>query len=277
MDILDIANPFGAPVFHEETVSSTMDLSRKLEAEGKPSGTVIAADFQEAGRGRIRRRSWNMERGKNLAFTILLRYPGVQAIPRALTLRTGLAVCLAIEDFIPALKNRTLIKWPNDVMIRAAAGSASGQRGEITAKKAAGILTEADGESVHIGIGINVGQGEFPAGLEDKAISLSQAAGTDILPIGRFVLLEKILAGLYTELGATGNVQAAEVQGGWQSRMETRLYMKGQDVVFIEGEVNSGKEIRGRLSGIGENGELLILPDTEVQPRPFTNGELLYR
>ena len=50
MQQLAINNPFNAPVYHEETVSSTMDISRKLAVDGEPHGTVIAADFQEAGK-----------------------------------------------------------------------------------------------------------------------------------------------------------------------------------------------------------------------------------
>ena len=72
MRLLDIKNPFGAPVYHEETVSSTFDAARILAGKSEAHGTVIAADFQEAGRGR-QNRSWAADRGKNLMFTILLR------------------------------------------------------------------------------------------------------------------------------------------------------------------------------------------------------------
>ena len=52
-----------------------MTVSRELAAQGQPHGTVVAAEFQKAGRGRIIGRFWEMERGSSLAFTILLRYP----------------------------------------------------------------------------------------------------------------------------------------------------------------------------------------------------------
>jgi BirA family biotin operon repressor/biotin-[acetyl-CoA-carboxylase] ligase len=254
MITLEIRNPFNAPVYHEETVTSTMDVSRALAAEGKPHGTVITADFQEAGRGRIRDRTWQMEGKVNLPFTILLRYPLIEDIPSALTLRTGLAVSLAIEDFAPCLQGSVMVKWPNDIMI----GS----------KKAVGILCEADGGNVHIGVGINTAQKDFPAHLREKATSIALASGADIASDERFSLLGKILSRLYSELDAPQNIT------DWKSRLEQRLYKKDKSVIFIEGSAGSGNEIKGRLAGIGNGGELLIVPDGETQPRPFITGEL---
>jgi len=256
MTKLEISSPFNAPVYHEETVTSTMELSRALANAGEPHGTVIVADFQEAGRGRGQDRSWQMNRLENLPFTIMLRYPRIEDIPPALTLRAGLAVSLAIEDFAPSLRGKVKVKWPNDIM--------------IDSKKAAGILCEAAGGTVHIGIGINVAQKEFPAHLSDKAISIALAANRDIAPGERFSLLEKILTRLFDELNAPQNA------ANWKARLDQRLYKKGEQVVFVEGETGSGKEVRGRLAGIGDGGELLILAEGETQPRFFVTGELMF-
>jgi BirA family biotin operon repressor/biotin-[acetyl-CoA-carboxylase] ligase len=247
---MKIANPFNAPVYHEESVSSTMDISRSLAAQGSPHGTVVAADFQEAGRGRIHGRAWRMEKELSLPFTVLLRYNRIEDIPAALTLRAGLAVSLAIEDFAPVLHGKVQVKWPNDII--------------IDAKKAAGILCEGDG-TVHVGIGINFAQKEFPAELREKAVSIALAAKSDYTPEQRFVLLEKILSRLYEEL------QGAE---DWKNRLEERLYKIDEQVLFIEGAAESGKEIRGRLTGIGEGGELLITAEGETEARAFVTGEL---
>jgi len=256
MTSLKIRNPFNAPVYHEETVTSTMDLSRQFESSGGPHGTVATADFQTAGRGRGQNRNWQMNRGENLPFTILLRYPRLEDIPTALTLRTGLAISLAIEDFAPSLHSKVKIKWPNDIM--------------IDGKKNVGILCEADGGNVHIGAGINVAQKEFPLPLREKAISIAQAANKNIDCHERFSLLEKILARLFEELNSPQN--AAD----WKSRLEKRLYKIGEQVVFVEGEAGSGKEVRGSLAGVGESGELLILVEGETQPRSFVTGELKF-
>ena len=256
MTKLKVRNPFDAPVYHEETVTSTMEISRALSDSGQPHGTVITADFQEAGRGRIRDRVWQMDRGENLPFTIMLRYPRIEDIPSALTLRVGLAVSLAIEDFAPCLQGSVFIKWPNDIMI-----------GE---KKTAGILCEAAGGTVHIGVGINVAQKEFPPHLREKAVGIALAADRDIAPVERFSLLEKILTRLFDELNAPQNIK------NWKSRLEQRLYKKGEQIVFAEGEAGSGREVSGRLTGIGGYGELLILADGEKQPRSFVTGELMF-
>jgi BirA family biotin operon repressor/biotin-[acetyl-CoA-carboxylase] ligase len=192
-----------------------------------------------------------MEKKLSLPFTVLLRFPRIEDIPPALTLRTGLAVCLAVEDFAPSLIGKLQIKWPNDIL--------TGN------KKMAGILCEADGGVVRIGIGINFAQKVFPEPLRDKAISISLASGMDIESDGRFILLEKILLSLYSELE----------RSDWKSRLEQRLYKKNEDVIFIEGEAGSENKVKGCLSGIGESGELLIIPDGEIEPRPFLTGELV--
>jgi len=259
MTSLKICNPFNAPVYYEETVSSTMDVSRNLARENSPHGSVILADFQEAGRGRKQDRRWEMERGANLSFTILLRFSGLEDIPPALTLRAGLAVCLAIEDFAPSLQGSCLVKWPNDIMIKPIRGK--------DYKKAVGILCEADGGNVHLGIGINTAQKEFPSHLMDKAISIALAADMDISQKERYMLLEKILLRLYDELSAANN---------WKPRLEQKLYKKGEQVLFIEGAAGSGKEIKGLLTGITDIGELLIIPNGEGQARSFITGELVF-
>jgi BirA family biotin operon repressor/biotin-[acetyl-CoA-carboxylase] ligase len=251
MITLEISNPFNAPVYHEETAASTMDISRRLAAMGEPHGTVIMADFQTAGRGRGKGRSWDMDSKLNLPFTILLRYPAIEAIPAALTLRAGLATALAIEDFALPLCGAVKIKWPNDIMIGGG--------------KAAGILAQADEGNVHIGIGINVGQREFSGNLKNKAASIGLALGRDIACEERFILLEKILARLHREMETE--------EKGWISRLEQRLYKKGELISFMEGAADSGAMVTGRLAGIGPEGELLI--EGEGGMRAFVCGELL--
>ena len=254
MKNLEAYNPFSAPVYFEETVSSTMDAARRMAQAGEAHGTVIAADFQESGRGRIKDRSWEMDRGASLPFTVLLRYSGIEDIPRALTLRSGLAVSLAIEDFAPSLKGRIKVKWPNDIL--------------IDSKKAAGILCEAESGNVYLGIGINMTQESFPSHLREKAVSIAIAAGRKIEKYERFSLLEKILEKLYEELEKNKN--------DWKIRLEQRLYKKGEEVTFMEGAAESGKIVKGIIVGIGDEGELLIITEGEKSPKPFFSGEISF-
>ena len=225
MKLPDIKNPFGAPVYHEGTVSSTMDAARVLAVQNEGHGTVIVADYQESGRGRLNR-AWTAENAKNLLFTILLRYGNIPSIPQALTLRTGLAVSLAIEDLAPALSGSVLVKWPNDVMI----GS----------RKAVGILTETDGKNVFIGVGVNVSQREFSGEYRSKAISIIQAV-PELGENARFDLLEKILFRLYREIEKPSEASAAgllQEVDSWRERLLSRLYKKGEIVTFAEGSAD---------------------------------------
>jgi len=238
-----------------------MEVSRFLAQNGAPHGTVITADFQEAGRGRIPERRWEMEKGNALAFTVLLRFT---AIPAALTLRAGLAAALAIEDFAPELAGKALIKWPNDILFPSAHG------GGQPALKAAGLLAEAESGSVHIGIGVNVSQKQMPAFLRGKATSIALASGGEYNAEDRFILLEKILSRLCDEIDAVGSDAA-----GWKERLEARLYKKGEQVCFAKGAADSGDTVTGTLAGVGHEGELLILPPGETETRGFTAGELL--
>jgi BirA family biotin operon repressor/biotin-[acetyl-CoA-carboxylase] ligase len=256
MKLLKLNNPFGAPIYHEETVSSTFDLARIFTGQNEPHGTVITADFQEAGRGRLNR-PWVTERGKSLMFTIILRYAGASSMPVALTLRTGLAVSLAIEDLAPALIGGSVqIKWPNDVM--------------INAHKVAGILTEADGKNVFIGVGVNVAQKEFPEQYRSKAGSIIQSfPALSENDNARFDLLERILLRLYAEI----ENPHAENQA-WRECLLMRLYKKGEAVTFAEGAADSEDLVEGILSGLGHGGELLIIPKGEEKERSFITGEL---
>ena len=260
MKQLALKNPFGAPVYHEETVSSTFDVARGLALRGGAHGTVISADFQEAGRGR-QSRSWKAEKGRNLLFTILLLYREFSSVPAALTLRTGLAVSLAVEELAPALAGKVKVKWPNDVMI----GS----------RKVVGILTESDGNCVFIGVGVNIMQTEFPDDFRSKAGSIvhalqeeSSGVNADLVyginDESRFFLLEKILLHLHEEI--------EKPQSFWHERLSGRLYKKGEKVTFAEGAANSENLVTGTLSGISDTGELLIIVDGEE--RAFVNGEL---
>jgi BirA family biotin operon repressor/biotin-[acetyl-CoA-carboxylase] ligase len=264
MKLLNVSNPFGAPVYHEETVSSTMDAARVLKKNGALHGTVISADFQESGRGR-QNRPWKTDRGTNLIFTIILDFSGLASIPKALTLKTGLALSLGIEDFAPALKGAVAIKWPNDVMLL------SGKTG--TAKKTAGILAEAQGNAVYVGVGVNLGQRDFPPEYSSKAgsilLALEEAGAAFEIPAGeaRFVLLEKFLSRFRARL-------EEEDKEAWRRDLENRLYRRGEEVGFAEGTADSGKILEGRLEGIGKEGELLIALGGENEARAYFNGEL---
>ena len=218
MKKLSIKNPFNAPVYYKEFADSTMDISKELALKGEPSGTVIMADYQDRGRGRIENRIWEADKGESLLFTIKLTY---SKLPTAITLRTGLALIESIEDSFPVLKELIKIKWPNDIMLP------EQERISIVYKKVAGILTLADNYNIHIGIGINFMQKAFSNYLKNKATSITLSIRNEIKESDRFLLMGLILDNLYKELNCN------EENTYWKERIEERLYKNGEKVVFL--------------------------------------------
>jgi BirA family biotin operon repressor/biotin-[acetyl-CoA-carboxylase] ligase len=260
MIIVSVQSPFDAPVYHAETVGSTMEAAKELAAKGEPDGTVIVADYQEMGRGRFPERRWVSGAGESLLFTVFFRYGDFSKIPPALTLRVGLAVSSAADHFIAPAK--TTIKWPNDILV----GS----------KKLSGILVEGVANTVYIGIGVNVLQqpdnGDVARAVsimaaKNEASALTASANND----GnngqmRFLLLEKILAELDNEL------HQKSYAATWQKRLEQRLFMRGEEVRFAPGGRGTEDRVSGRVTGIGGGGELVLQTASGVQK--FISGEI---
>lgn len=126
--------------------------------EGAAAGSMVVADFQTAGRGRLGR-TWTAPPGSSLLLSIVLR-PGTAAERWPLiSLAAGVAVC----ESLAGLGLEPGLKWPNDVLL--------GER------KVAGILAEAAEGVVILGIGLNVGRIEFPEEIASTATSLENFSG----------------------------------------------------------------------------------------------------
>src|SRR5581483_11914908 len=126
-------------VRHYDRLGSTNDEARRLAEMGVPHGTVVHADQQTAGRGRLSRR-WFIPPG-NLYLSIVLR----AAVPASRSIEIGFLAALAVADAVDALLPRSLrasLKWPNDVLVRDG--------------KIAGVLVEQSGAASILGIGLNV-------------------------------------------------------------------------------------------------------------------------
>ena len=120
------------------TGSTNADLLTRAR-QGEPEGLVLAAEEQTAGRGRMGR-DWLSPPGASLTFSMLIR-PAAVPVPRRgwLPLLAGMAVVAAVRG---TAGTEARLKWPNDVL--------------ADGGKLAGILAEATGDAVVIGIGINV-------------------------------------------------------------------------------------------------------------------------
>src|SRR5262252_2049720 len=169
-----------------ETGSSNADLLAAAGA-GAAEGTVLVAEAQTAGRGRLGRR-WASPPRAGLTFSVLLRPDGVPAALLGwLPLLAGAAAAAAVRA-VTAVD--ATLKWPNDVLV--------GER------KLGGILAERTGAAVVVGIGINVWQAWADLPPDAAATSLTLAAGAGITGqagAGGPGLRERLLAGLLDELG----------------------------------------------------------------------------
>jgi BirA family transcriptional regulator, biotin operon repressor / biotin---[acetyl-CoA-carboxylase] ligase len=153
------ATRFGRPHRHLRRTDSTNERARELAEAGAPSGMVVTADEQEAGRGR-HGRVWSAPPGAALLYSALLR--PLDRRHELLPLAVPLAVCEAIESLAPV---SCAVKWPNDIWIEE--------------RKVAGVLIEArPPEWAVIGVGINltVADDEFPRDLRWPATSLGHGA-----------------------------------------------------------------------------------------------------
>ena len=156
-----------------EETGSTNDIAKQLMAGGFTGTALIIAECQTAGRGRLGR-SWASPAGTGIWMsyldTELVSTPSEHFNPACITLLAGLSVAETVNEYTSSVMTGrkaedTLfhagIKWPNDVV--------------VNGKKLCGILTElvteADKNSLIVGIGINTGQNSFPPELSDKATS----------------------------------------------------------------------------------------------------------
>ena len=149
---------FGRPHRHLGSTDSTSERARELAEAGAPSGLVVTADEQSAGRGR-HGRVWSAPAGAALLYSAILR--PLEARHALLPLAVPVAVCEAIEAVAPV---GCRIKWPNDVWIDEA--------------KVAGVLIEArppDWAVIGIGVNVSVGADEFPPDLRWPATSVGEA------------------------------------------------------------------------------------------------------
>jgi len=217
---------FGAPRRHFRIVDSTNERARELAAAGVPSGMVVTASEQSAGRGR-RGRQWTAPPGKALLCSAILSPLRVEHA--LLPLAAPLAVCEAVESLAPLACQ---VKWPNDVW--------SDER------KLSGILIEAQPPSwAVIGIGLNVSiePGEFPPDLRHPATSVGHGVGT-----------EEALSAVCASLGDWVNASRDRVL----TEFEARDALRGRAVRWTGAGGDEGAGV-GVADGIDDRGNLVVL------------------
>ena len=230
-----------------EECDSTNTQLQALAKSGAPSGTLLLAQRQTAGRGR-RGRSWH-QGPEALAFSLLWRLPNERPA-NGLSLAVGLAIAEALSE---SDQKAAQLKWPNDVL--------------VDGRKVAGVLIESAGAQnansrFIIGIGVNLGRtDELPPELSTIASALPATDRTQTLAR----ILDRLIVVL-DEFAARG---FAPMQSRWQSRhayqdMAVNLH-------FSEGS----EPVQGVCRGVDASGELLLETATCIQT--IASGEVSLR
>ena len=228
-------------VRHYDSIGSTNDEAMRLAREGAAHGTVVHADEQTAGRGRLSRR-WLSPPG-NLYVSIMLRLGLLAARTVELSFVAALAVADAVETMLPQQVRATL-KWPNDVLVR---------DGKIS-----GILVEQADDALVIGIGVNVLQA--PSGVTHKVSTIVGCGGLATVDGAR----SELLAALGNWFDTWQQEGFAAIRAAWLAR----AHPPGTLLRVTIGD----RSIEGRFATLAPDGTLII--DTDEGRRSYTAGDV---
>jgi BirA family biotin operon repressor/biotin-[acetyl-CoA-carboxylase] ligase len=247
-------------------IGSTNECALRRARQGASAGTLVFAEAQTAGRGRLGRQWFAPPRG-GLCFSLIVCPLTSSSRWPLLTHVASAALAFAIrelesEDMIPVPLDLEL-RWPNDVL--------------ISGKKAAGILLETVGtgsslSAAVVGVGVNVAPGSLPPELQGSAISLSEAAGVRV-PRRRLLVRFLYHFQLGYELFARGEHQAILERWKRFSRM-----WSDTPVWIMEGErtrpgVTAGLTDEGALRVRGADGAEEVILAGDVSIRRSQSGE----
>ena len=221
-------NLIGGNVVYFETIDSTNTVAKENDYK---DGTVIIAETQTAGKGRLGR-SWESEEHSGIYMSVVLMPDiSLERIPM-LTLVAGISVC----NVLTKLCNVPFkIKWPNDIV--------------ADGKKVCGILTEGvvshKGTKAVVGIGINVNNKNFSNELSDKASSIYMLTGKSF---ERECIINTILE---------------EFEKAYNNYLEGKQFIKDYEKLCININrqvtfIKDGVQINGTAVAVAGNGELVI-------------------
>lgn len=240
----------GRRIVHFDETSSSSDEADRLAGSGEPAGTVVIAEKQTAGRGRMGR-VWHSTAGKGIYLSVILR----PALPPARTSFITLCSAIAAREAIQLRTGlRAYLKWPNDVL--------------IAGRKACGILTELKTEADRIdyaivGMGINVNQTAAHLQGLPEATSLKIETGGDV---SRLELTQSFLGVFDRIYQILVEERYGEIIDLWLDASETI----GRRIVI---QPFSGEKTEGVATGLDEDGCLLVRLDNGLTRR-ITGGDV---
>jgi BirA family biotin operon repressor/biotin-[acetyl-CoA-carboxylase] ligase len=255
----DIAEKTSFPPLDIEVVDQVGSTSTELLRRAQRRdihGSVLAAEWQSAGRGR-RGKAWTAVAGGSLTFSIGWRYEQGAGYLAGLSLAVGVAVVRALEaEGLPGVE----LKWPNDLVYKHL--------------KVGGILVELNGDAlgpstVVVGVGLNVRlPAEIRRNIEQPVSDLTTVAGRGAPPIDRNRLLARVAAQLAASLDAYSHQGFPAFAAEWQRR---HAY-QGKPVKLL---LPDGGSVKGTVAGVDSTGAL-VLADGPRRAR-FLSGEISLR
>lgn len=237
-----------------DSIGSTNDEALAWAASGAKDFSLVIANEQTRGRGRLHR-TWHTPKGSALAASLILR-PDEKTKPH-LSRAVGLAA-LAISDSLLDLGLNPKIKWPNDIL--------------VNERKTAGILVESvwsgsEVDSLVIGMGVNVYTNSVPPNdsLRFPATSIENELGKE--PPAREKILKEILLAF---IKWREKLAAAELIKTWEERLAFRGWKVeiNSNAAVVQTGIVSGLESDGSLRLHDENGKLFIVRFGDVSLRP---------
>lgn len=233
----------GNRIIYRRMIDSTMIEASSLVSSGAGHGTVILADEQTAGMGRLGR-SWVSVAEAGIYSSILLRLNLNAANLPVASLVMGLATAEAIQKSTQLVCD---LRWPNDVLIQE--------------RKVAGILTHLVDTCIVAGVGVNVNQTSFPADLRTPATSVRIESG------GREQSRESILIHLLEEIDTFSSMlDTAGPESILRAFTSASSYALHRRVIIEE----TGE--KGITAGLDTNGFLLVNLDRGKLERVAAGG-----
>lgn len=232
---------------HDSLTSTNSFLSDLLKHQDLDEGTVVVADYQEAGRG-FGEHSWESRRGENLLMSLLL-FPAFLSAQWQFHLSrvASLALCDALETH----GIDSVIKWPNDILT---------EKGKIAGILLEHTITAKNIAHTIVGIGLNLNQRDFSS-FQVPASSLALETGeiVDVMEFGE--LVESCLMNRYHALkkGMSGQLEKEYME---------KLFKAGESSLFKVGETS----FEGTIKGVNDFGELMVEHEGEI--RTYGHGAI---
>ncbi len=238
------ATIFTGPIHHYFRVGSTNRAAMDAAAGGEPEGSIFLAEEQTAGRGRSGH-DWHSEKSAGVYVSLILRPDVPPSDILVLSLAAGLGVQSAVEEVTGVHPD---LRWPNDLLL----GN----------KKFCGILTEMNAEPTRVryvvmGIGLNVNQKSFPAGLAETATSLRMETGREWsrveLTVALLRALDREFRMLLPQRAGMGAAPAEAAMTIIRRFEERSSYARGKRV-----HVEESGGFDGVTTGLDDRGFLLV-------------------